>query len=163
MAVFVDGGYVAKVSAASSTRVDVGKLANKVREQLGESTYEPLDLVRTYYYDCLPYQSDPPTTEEANRFSQKRRFFAALQNLPRCTVRQGRLMYRGKDADGRPIFQQKRVDLMIGLDFALLAAKHQITHAAVVSGDSDLLPAFEGATGGRGGLSGARSEINICR
>lgn len=33
--------------------------------------------------------------------------------------------------------------MLIGLDFALLAAKHQITHAAVVSGDSDLLPAFE--------------------
>ena len=34
---------------------------------------------------------------------------------------------------------------MLGLDFALLSAKHQITHAAVVSGDSDLIPAFEAA------------------
>ena len=34
-------------------------------------------------------------------------------------------------------FSRKRVDLMIGLDFALLSAKHQITHAAVVTGDSD--------------------------
>ena len=58
-------------------------------------------------------------------------------------MRQGRLMCRGRNVDGEPIFHQKRFDLMIGLDFALLAAKHQITHAAVVSGDSDLLPAFE--------------------
>ena len=50
-------------------------------------------------------------------------------------------MYRGQSATGHPIFQQKRVDLMIGLDVALLAAKHQIAHAAVISGDSDLLPA----------------------
>ena len=147
LVVFVDGGYVAKVGATSSTWTDIEKLGGKIRDRLAETTYEPLDLVRTYYYDCLPYQSDPPTREEARRFSQKRRFFAALQNLPRCTVRQGRLMYRGQDADGEPIFQQKRVDLMIGLDFALLAAKHQITHAALVSGDSDLLPAFEVAQG----------------
>ena len=145
VAVFVDGGYLVKVSAAAGIRVDVGKLAAEIRERLAESTFEPLDLVRTYYYDCLPYQSDPPTAEEASRFSSKRRFFAALQNLPRCTVREGRLMYRGQDSDGKPIFQQKRVDLMIGLDFALLAAKHRITHAALVSGDSDLLPAFEAA------------------
>ncbi len=52
-------------------------------------------------------------------------------------------MLRGQDENGAPIFQQKRVDLMIGLDFALLAFKHRITHAALVSGDSDLLPALE--------------------
>lgn len=40
---------------------------------------------------------------------------------------------------------QKGVDLLLGLDFALLSAKHQITHAAVVSGDSDLIPAFDAA------------------
>ena len=125
------------------SRVDIGKLATEIREHVGEATFEPLDLVRTYFYDCLPYQSNPPTKEEAYRFSQKRAFFAALENLPRCTVRRGRLTYRGQSAQGEPIFQQKRVDLMIGLDFALLAAKHQITHAAVVSGDSDLLPAVE--------------------
>ena len=143
LGIFVDGGYVTKVSVAFQIWVDIGRLGAKIRERIAENTFEPLDVVRTYYYDCLPYQSDPPTAQEAQRFSQKRRFFAALQHLPRCTVREGRLMYRGQDAHGEPIFQQKRVDLMIGLDFALLAAKHQITHAAVVTGDSDLLPAFE--------------------
>ena len=34
---------------------------------------------------------------------------------------------------------------MIGLDMALLAAKHQVTHLALFSGDSDLLPAVEAA------------------
>ena len=32
--------------------------------------------------------------------------------------------------------------MLLGLDFALLSGKRQISHAAVVSGDSDLLPAF---------------------
>ncbi len=58
-------------------------------------------------------------------------------------MREGCLVYRGLDARGQPIYQQKRVDLFLGLDFALLAPKHQITHAAIVSGDSDLVPDFE--------------------
>jgi uncharacterized LabA/DUF88 family protein len=52
-------------------------------------------------------------------------------------------VYRGNNASGQPIFQQKRVDLLLGLDFALLAGKHQIGHAAILSGDSDLIPAVE--------------------
>lgn len=147
LAIFVDGGYIAKLGAAFDTWVDLEKLSAKIRDEIAGTTYEPLDLARTYYYDCLPYQSSQPTREEAQRFSRKRRYFSALRKLPRCTVREGRLMYRGLDAAGKPIFQQKRVDLMIGLDFALLAAKHQITHAAVITGDSDLLPAFEVAQG----------------
>jgi uncharacterized LabA/DUF88 family protein len=54
-------------------------------------------------------------------------------------------VYRGNDDKGRPIFQQKRVDLLLGLDFALLAGKHQISHAAIVAGDADLIPAVDAA------------------
>jgi len=57
----------------------------------------------------------------------------------------GRLEYRGVDANGKPIFEQKRVDILMGVDFALLAAKHQITDAALLAGDSDFLPAVEAA------------------
>ncbi len=52
-------------------------------------------------------------------------------------------MFRGLNNNGRPIFQQKRVDLLLGLDFALLSGKNRITHAALVNGDSDLIPAVE--------------------
>lgn len=143
LAIYIDGGYIAKLGASFRTWVDFEKLSARIRDGVAADTPEPLDVVRTYFYDCLPYQHDPPTPEEAQRFGQRRRFFAALRKLPRFAVREGRLMYRGDDAEGLPIFQQKRIDLMIGLDFALLAAKHQITHAAIVTGDSDLLPAVE--------------------
>ena len=139
LAIYVDGGYVAKLAENHfRLRVDYGKLSSKITEVIRARTDETLDLMRTYYYDCLPYQSDPPTRDETQRFGQKRRFFAALERLPKYDVRRGRLMYRGADSAGQPIFQQKKVDLMIGLDIALLAAKNRITHAAVLSGDSDL-------------------------
>lgn len=112
---------------------------------MATKTPEAVDLLRTYFYDCLPYQSSTPTEEEARRFGNKRRFLEFLSRLPRFAVREGRLKFRGYDTNGEPIFQQKRVDLMLGLDFALLSSKKQITHAAIIAGDSDLLPALEAA------------------
>jgi uncharacterized LabA/DUF88 family protein len=144
LAIFVDGGYVAKLGEREfSIWTDLGKLSEEIRQAVAAKTPEAVDLLRTYYYDCLPYQSDPPTADEAQRMSQRRAFFSALQRMSRFTVREGRLMFRGLDARGEPIFQQKRVDLLLGLDFALLSGKRQVTHAAVVSGDSDLVPALE--------------------
>ena len=143
LAIFVDGGYVdALAEDEFSIWVDPGKFGEEIRQIVAAKTPESVDLLRTFYYHCLPYQSNPPTEEEKYRFGQKRRFFDALRYLSRFAVREGRLVLKGHNADGEPIFQQKRVDLLLGLDFALLSGKRQITHAAVVSGDSDLLPAF---------------------
>ena len=47
--------------------------------------------------------------------------------------------------EGNLSSQQKRTDLLLGLDFAMMSAKRQISHAAVVAGDSDFLPAFKAA------------------
>src|SRR5262249_11345565 len=72
----------------------------------------------------------------------RQKFHHALSGYPRFEVRLGRLEFRGYKSDGRPIFEQKRVDILMGVDLALLAAKHQITDAAVLAGDSDFLPAI---------------------
>jgi len=100
------------------------------------------EILRTYYYDCLPYQSPNPTAEERARFSKRQGFHAALSKNPRFEVRLGRLEFRGLKDNGKPIFEQKRVDILMGVDLALLAAKHQITDAAILAGDSDFLPAI---------------------
>jgi uncharacterized LabA/DUF88 family protein len=100
-------------------------------------------LLRAYYYNCLPYQSDPPTDEEKERYDKKRKFLDALSFLPRFEVRLGHLVYAGMGADGKQIFQQKRVDLMLGVDMALLAAKGKIHSIALFTGDSDTIPAVE--------------------
>ena len=143
LAIFVDGGYLdALAEEEFGIRVDMGKLGEEIRRIIATKSQDSIELLRTFYYHCLPYQSNPPTEEESIRFGNKRKFFSALNYLPRFTVREGRLVFRGKDINGKPIFQQKRVDLLLGLDFALLSGKQQIAHAAVVSGDSDLIPAF---------------------
>lgn len=75
------------------------------------------------------------------------RFITSLNYIPRFQVRLGRLVYRGNDASGKPIFIQKRIDTLIGVDMAILAGKGRVTHMALLSGDADLIPAVEAAKG----------------
>jgi len=145
LAIYIDGGYLDNISREEySTRVDVAKLGEEIRKVVSSKSKDSVDILRIFYYDCLPYQSRVPTLEEAERFSKKRKFFYTIGRIPRVKVREGILKFRGIDKmSGNPIFQQKRVDLQLGLDFALLSGKRAISHAAIVTGDSDLLPAFE--------------------
>lgn len=138
-AIFVDGGYFDRVSRdCGSPRIDFGKLATELAK--------PNDLLRTYYYHCLPYQSVPPTQEEIDRHLGKQRFFSALNRLNRFEVREGKLEFRGVDKDTlKPIFEQKRVDIYLGVDLVLLAVKNKIARAILITGDSDFLPAIRAA------------------
>ena len=144
LAIFIDGGYLDVVARDDfQVRIDHRRLSEQITGIVSASTTKPVDLLRTYYYDCLPYQSSQPTPDEQERLRRKMNRLNALRGLDNYTVREGRLMFRGQDANGQPIFQQKRVDLLMGLDFAMLSAKRQITHAAVITGDSDFIPAVE--------------------
>lgn len=137
VAIFIDGGYLDKVVYYNhhNSRIDYEKLASAMAA--------PDELLRTYYYHCLPYQSNPPTEEEKQRFSGKQRFYYRLGLLPKFQVRLGKLVYRGTNQAGERIFVQKRVDTMVGVDMALLAGKARITRLILLSGDSDLIPAIE--------------------
>ena len=136
-AIFIDGTYLNKLLEREfgRARIDYHLLAKHLA---GDS-----EILRTYYYHCPPHQSSPPTEEEAARARSSEQFFTALRRLPRFEVRLGKLAYRGQDHDGRPIFIQKRVDIMLSVDLVRLAATSQITQAVLLAGDSDFLPAVE--------------------
>ncbi len=135
IAIFIDGAYLGYVlkDEFGLVKIDYGVLAEKLADGL--------DILRTYYYHCPPFQSSTPTQEERERFARAQSFFTALDRLPRYEVRLGRLAHRGSDPKGNPVFEQKRVDIMLGVDLALLSGKNQITHAALLAGDSDFIPA----------------------
>ncbi len=78
-------------------------------------------------------------------------------------VRRGILKFRGfrpkktpvnpaqlTDADFEPIFEQKGVDMRIGLDIAAYATNHAVDRIVLVSGDTDCVPALK--YGRRAGL-----------
>ena len=140
VAFFIDGSYLDHVltSEFPNQRVDYKLLTHAIAEKAGSDR----EIIRVYYYHCLPYQDAHPSPEQSQRFSNMQRFFRALQRTARFEVRQGRLACRGLDNEGKPIFEQKRTDLLLGLDLALLAAKQLIDEAFIVAGDSDFIPAI---------------------
>lgn len=140
IAIFIDGGYLGKLckehfKIRRSDRVNYEKFVQWIS---GSS-----EILRTYYYDCLPYQSANPKQKERKMLSDKQRFFFSLEKIPRFCVRQGKLVFRGYDSKKKPIFIQKRIDLRLGLDLGSLVSAGKIEEVAIVAGDSDFIPAVE--------------------
>lgn len=110
LAIFIDGGYLDAVlrDEFGLPRIDYKKLTEQLA---GEDP-----LLRTHYYTCEPWQSSPPTEDESKRFSSAQRFHNYLRRIPNFEVRLGRLAYRGEHADGRPILEQKQVDILLAID-----------------------------------------------
>ena len=136
-ALFIDGAYLDHLVADVSpgARIDYSALVGYMSDGL--------DVLRTYYYHCPPYQGNPPTEDQRNRYAEARRFYTALERLPRFAVRLGRLEHRGNHPDGSPRYEQKRVDILLAVELTLLAAKGQIQRAILVAGDSDFIPAID--------------------
>lgn len=137
--IFIDGAYLDHVlrEEFNNAHIDYQALSKTLA---GNS-----DILRTHYYHCAVYQGNPPTQDESERYANQRRFFNALEKIPRYTVRLGRLAYRGIDQAGKPIYEQKRVDILLGVDLVQLAAKQSINEAILVAGDSDFIPAVTAA------------------
>jgi uncharacterized LabA/DUF88 family protein len=143
VAIFVDGAYLDKIlePLRRGRKVDFHLFLGNVVKKAGSDR----EIIRIYYYHCLPYQSDPPTTEQSQKLSNAQRFFRALQRTSRFEVRLGRLAYRGDNSEGKPIYEQKRVDLLLGIDLTLHAARRTVDEVFIVAGDSDFIPAITAA------------------
>ncbi|OPY53797.1 MAG: NYN domain protein [Methanosaeta sp. PtaU1.Bin060] len=132
-AVLIDGAYLTKILDVDfgKPKIDLAKFSDIL---CGD--YERL---RTYYYNCMPYQSCPPTEEERRRFAAMDKFVYTLRKLPRFEVKLGRLGCIGGE------FIQKRVDIALAVDLVRLSCERIIGKAVVVTGDSDFVPAIEAA------------------
>jgi uncharacterized LabA/DUF88 family protein len=141
VAIFIDGGYVDKVlrHEFGGAKIAYARFSQEISAQI----HPDIDILRTYYYHCLPYKSDPPTPEESQRFASMQNFLDAINRLPRFEVRLGRLARRGPDKDGRYYFEQKMIDVLLSIDLVHLSSKGQIGYVAIVGGDSDFVPAIK--------------------
>jgi len=135
IALFVDGGYLDEILQVFNIKIDYHRLSQHMANGI--------PLLRTYYYHCLPYKSSQSTEEENKRFANGQKFFRYLNRLDSFTVREGKIAFRGKDNQGKAIYEQKRVDVYLATDLVMHSTKRLITHAALLTGDSDFLPAIE--------------------
>lgn len=137
VAVFIDGGYLTAILRdLNEPRIDYECLTNSLLQN-GE------ERLRTYYYCCMPYQSNPATEEERQRYRKASQFIYNLKKYPRFEIRLGRL--RRFPRNGEYEYEQKRVDVLLSVDLTRMSWAKQIERAIVVTADSDFVPAIQAA------------------
>lgn len=115
-------------------------------------------LFRILYYDCAPYQGNPRLPVSGNRanFQGSDEWLKVLSAKPLFAIRLGTLKFRGfepkripipsrtlSDEDFKPQFEQKGVDMRIGLDIATYAVNRSLDRIILITGDTDCLPAMK--------------------
>ncbi len=169
-AILLDGGFVTK---RLRRRLGRFPLPDDVLAECERIAVHPQlqgwSLLRIYFYDAPPASevvTNPLNGKAINLgqtdvFAIRRRFQDELELKPNVAMRRGELSVQGwrirNDAlrevalSQRPLgaddlelnLEQKGVDLRIGLDIARLALRQLVEVLVVVTGDSDLVPAFK--------------------
>lgn len=119
------------------------------------------ELFRALYYDCAPYQGQQrlPVSGLTQTFAGSDQWLHDLAKRDRIAVRLGVLKFRGyklktipiagtaalTDADFNPDFEQKGVDMRIGLDIASYSATKYVDRIGLVTADTDCVPAMKHA------------------
>jgi uncharacterized LabA/DUF88 family protein len=117
------------------------------------------EILRVLYYDCAPYAGTVrlPVSGTQYTFSGSDKWLEDLARKDLFAVRRGVLKFRGykpkqtpvnqstqlTDADFDPDFEQKGVDMRIGLDIATYSANGRIERIVLVSNDTDCVPAMK--------------------
>ncbi|MDR1916611.1 MAG: NYN domain-containing protein [Synergistaceae bacterium] len=88
-----------------------------------------------------------PSVADNERLARATQFHQRLKNIPRFDIRLGKLRLKGNDSNNQPIFEQKRVDLMLGLDIAYVirTVPRVVDSIIMLTGDGDMLPAMMAA------------------
>ena len=156
----VDGGYFKKVVVVKH------KLAHR---QYTDFLYDNIrccededeEIMRILYYDCLRYEGEQtlPISGKAKRFHGNPTEFDGLAAYDLMAIRLGELRFRGfilkqeynnlnrllNDNDFLASFEQKGIDMRIGLDIAHYSEKRLVDRIILISNDTDCIPAMKEA------------------
>ncbi|MFM9976732.1 MAG: NYN domain-containing protein [Sphingomonadaceae bacterium] len=152
----IDGGYLRACSKNSGSEYN-----NAFIEKFAHACFIADEyLFRIFYYDAPQYRGKAtlPVSGKETNFQASDKWLHDLARLERFAVRQGTLGFRGwrpkqipiaggalKDSDFEPIFEQKGVDMRIGLDIAIFSDQRSAQRIVLVSGDTDMIPAMKHA------------------
>jgi uncharacterized LabA/DUF88 family protein len=129
------------------------------------------ELFRIFYYDCEPFAREVTNPVDGSKidyktmpaFSARKQFFFDLGQMGYVALRRGDLKARGWEfsqsyrkalirgappatptpRDVYPNFEQKGVDMRIGIDVATLSLKKIVDRIVLFSGDADMIPAMK--------------------
>lgn len=154
--VLIDGGHLRACASDAGKDYDNGLIEGFARACFTEGEY----VFRIFYYDAPPFRGKRtlPVSGEEKAFTGSDKWLRDLEKMDRFSVRRGTLGFRGwkprkipiagpdlKDSDFKPVFEQKGVDMRIGLDIAAFAKHRSVERILLVSGDQDMIPAMKEA------------------
>ena len=169
-AVLLDGGFVIKKFQQANKHFPTAEEIETLCATIAKRTeFEGYELLRNYFYHATPASGvitnplDHSQTDlSATRIhSQHESLVGRLELTPNFAVRLGETVANDwrlgsaamksltqtqrpiQAADLVPNITQKGVDLRIGMDIARLSLREMVRAIVVVTGDSDLIPAFK--------------------
>ena len=167
VAVLVDAGYVLKnlyrlLKRNAATADDAYAFCLACVNEKDE------DLLRVYYYDCPPYDGvvrHPITGEridfgKSDTAKERTALLSSLAVREKIACRFGTLRFRGweptlaghqklkrgqklESTDLMPSFDQKQIDVKIGLDVAWLSGNRIVDKIILATADTDFTPAMK--------------------
>jgi uncharacterized LabA/DUF88 family protein len=155
-AILIDGGYLRACAKRAGHQYDpvfIEKFSKKC-------TVAPEYLLRVLYYDSPQFRGKVqlPVSGASTNFQASDRWLEDLAKLERFAVRRGTIAFRGwtprnipiagaalTDQDFAPTFEQKGVDMRIGLDIAIMSDRRSADRLVLVSGDTDMIPVMKHA------------------
>jgi len=170
-ALLIDGGWFSKGLGKILNLPNGWPSAAQVIQNATTILQKDEELFRIFYYDCEPFGRvvtnpvDGSTTDYKTMpaFAARQRFFFELGQTGFVALRRGELKARGWEfsstyrqallAGGAPValtpknvypnFEQKGVDMRIGIDVATLSLKKIVERIVLFSGDTDMIPALK--------------------
>jgi uncharacterized LabA/DUF88 family protein len=162
VAVFIDGGHL-RACAHGAKKPYTADFVVKVARACVQTSES---LFRIQYYDCDPFSGTVklPISGDSKVYGGGDKFLAELAREELVAVRRGVLKFRGwerteasiragtapadlTDRDFRAKWEQKGVDLRIGLDIVTMTESRGAELIILMTGDTDLIPAMKLARG----------------
>ncbi len=159
IAVMLDGGHVRVHARHAGKTYDPAYI-----EKIGLACAIAGETIhRIMYYDCAPYNGTAvlPVSGQSTTFTGSDAWLKTLSYKDLFSVRLGLLKFRGfvinnnripytpgqplTDADFHPEFEQKGVDMRIGIDMANLSSNRSVDLIALATNDTDCIPAMKHA------------------
>lgn len=156
IAILIDGGHLRVIVKKAGLKYN-GDYIAKVAAACAKGSEE---LFRIFYYDCPPFVGEAklPVSGTKKVFDGKDGWLKSLASKDQFAVRLGVLKFRGfkpkhipisdkplTDDDFIPDFEQKGVDMRIGLDIATFCNTKAVDRIVLITNDTDCIPAMKHA------------------
>jgi uncharacterized LabA/DUF88 family protein len=170
-ALLIDGGWFSKGLGKILHLPNGWPSAAQVIKNAQSILENQEELFRIFYYDCEPFDRQVTNPVDGSKvdyklmpaYAARKQFFFDLGQTGFVALRRGELKARGWEFSGSyrktliaggaaatptakdvyPNFEQKGVDMRIGIDVATLALKKIVERIILFSGDTDMIPAMK--------------------